>query len=58
MDSSSGSDRLNPSVKAKFVGQRGAELNSQTTLMGKDLFPNLCVLLKAHSFKKSVPENI
>lgn len=58
MDSSSGSDKLNPSVKAKFVGQRGAELNSQTTFMWEDLFPNFCVLLKAHSFKKSVPENV
>lgn len=55
MDSSS--DKLNPSVQANFVGQGGAELNSQTTLMWKDLFPNSCVLLKAHSFKKSQPKN-
>lgn len=44
MDSSSGSDKLNPSVKAKSVGQKGAELNSQTTFMWRDFFPKfLCV---------------
>lgn len=54
MDSES--DKLNPSAKAKFGGQRGAELNSQTTFMW--IYPQISVLLKAHSFKKSMPTNV
>lgn len=56
MDSSCGSDRSNLSVKAKFVGQRGAELNSQT-IMWRDL-SQISVCCLKHSFKKTTPKNV
>lgn len=50
MDSQS--DKLNPSAKAKFGGQRGAELNSQTTFMW--IYPQISVCCLKHTPSKSL----